>query len=127
MRITSCQPLAGPRSESTRDSLGTTPIAQRHSRCNSQVSCPLASQVRHSRDSHRLPVARAMVPYTVASHHDAVNMFTITLLERAFGASMSLPPGILAKVDGRLRVELRNQDEGLTARVPGAPTSLGTR
>lgn len=31
---------------------------------------------------------------------------------------MSLPPGILAKVDGRLRVELRKQDEGLTARVP---------
>lgn len=31
---------------------------------------------------------------------------------------MSLSPGILAKVDGRLRVELRNQDEGLTARVP---------
>ncbi len=31
---------------------------------------------------------------------------------------MSLPPGILAKVDARLRVELRQQDEGLTARVP---------
>ena len=31
---------------------------------------------------------------------------------------MSLPPRILAKVDGQLRVELRNQDEGLTARVP---------
>ena len=31
---------------------------------------------------------------------------------------MSLPRGILAKVDSRLRVELRNQDEGLTARVP---------
>lgn len=30
---------------------------------------------------------------------------------------MSLPPGILAKVDGRLRGELRKQDEGLTARV----------
>ncbi|MGA7272302.1 MAG: SEC-C metal-binding domain-containing protein [Acidimicrobiia bacterium] len=31
---------------------------------------------------------------------------------------MSLPPGILAKVDGQLRVALRDQDEGLTARVP---------
>ena len=31
---------------------------------------------------------------------------------------MTLPRGVLAKVDGRLRVELRNQDEGLTARVP---------
>lgn len=31
---------------------------------------------------------------------------------------MSLSLGILAKVDGRLRVEMRNQDEGLTARVP---------
>lgn len=31
---------------------------------------------------------------------------------------MSLPPGILAKVDGRLRIQLRDQDEGLTARVP---------
>lgn len=31
---------------------------------------------------------------------------------------MSLPPRILAKVDSRLRSELRKQDEGLTARVP---------
>lgn len=31
---------------------------------------------------------------------------------------MSLSPRILAKVDSRLRSELRKQDEGLTARVP---------
>lgn len=31
---------------------------------------------------------------------------------------MSLPPRILAKVDSRLRSELRKQDDGLTARVP---------
>lgn len=31
---------------------------------------------------------------------------------------MSLPPRILAKVDGQLRAELRRRDEGLTTRVP---------
>jgi len=31
---------------------------------------------------------------------------------------MSLSSGILAKVDGQLRIHLRTQDEGLTARVP---------
>lgn len=31
---------------------------------------------------------------------------------------MSLPPRILAKVDSRLRTELRKRDKGLTARVP---------
>lgn len=31
---------------------------------------------------------------------------------------MSLLPGVLAKVDGRLRRELRRRDVGLTARVP---------
>ena len=31
---------------------------------------------------------------------------------------MSLLPGVLAKVDSRLRTELRKNDTGLTARVP---------
>lgn len=34
---------------------------------------------------------------------------------------MSLPPRILAKVDSRLRTELRERDKGLTARVPVTP------
>ena len=44
-------------------------------------------------------------------------MFTITLL-RPLEQLMSLPPTVLAKVDSRLRRELRKRDEGLTARVP---------
>lgn len=34
---------------------------------------------------------------------------------------MGLEPRILAKVDGRLRAELRDRDSGLTARVPVSP------
>ena len=46
-------------------------------------------------------------------------MFTITLLpSRVLGRMMSLEPSILAKIDNRLRSELKARKGSLTARVP---------
>lgn len=65
-------------------------------------------------DSHPPVGHRSGSPHTVATCHVAVNTFTLTLRQRGV---MSLEPRILAKIDNRLRSELKSRKGSLTARV----------